>query len=147
MGGIVRIFGSLAQGESTARSYEYNADIASRNAIIAGQQGDAAAEAQQRDSRRAIGAMVASYGASGVQTDSGSPLEVLGDSARMAELDRLTILNNYKLKGQGFSQQASLAKMGAKSARTASYFEAASSALDMATDSTNRGSPIPFFGG
>jgi hypothetical protein len=122
--------GTLMGGEASAMSSEYNASIARQNAAIAQQQGQAAMEAQQRTYRRAVGAGLAAYGASGVQSDSGSPLDVLADSARMAELDRLTIGYNAKLKAIGLEQNAVMDTMSAKTARTASYFQAADQAAN-----------------
>lgn len=132
--------GALLQGESQAQSAEYNAAIAKQNATIAQQQGVAAAQAQQRDAARKIGAMVANYGASGVQSDSGSPLDVLADSAAMATLDNLTIKYNYALRSAGFESQATLGNMQAQSARTSALFNAGSSLAK------GYGSTIPFGG-
>ena len=142
MGSFTKAFGSLIQGEGTAQANEYNASIARQNQIIAYQQSEAAVEAQQRDAARAMGAAIASYGASGVQSDNGSPMDVLADSARLAELDRLTIQYNYQLKALGFDQQAKLQKMAATSARTASYFQAAED-LTPKFGAGGSGTPIP----
>lgn len=125
-GTAVGAVGSIVKGESEAVAYEYNASVARRNAQTSAEQGVAAVEAQQRNSVRRIGAAIAAYGASGVQVDSGSPMDVLADSARMAELDRLTTQYNYALKGAGYQSQAQLADMGAETARTSGYLNALS---------------------
>jgi hypothetical protein len=116
--------GSLVKGESKAIASEYNAKVARQNAEIARQQGIAAVEAQQRQAARAIGSAVAAYGASGVQMDVGSPVDVLVDSARMAELDKLTVQYNYALKAMGYEAEAKLDLMGARAARTSALFDA-----------------------
>jgi hypothetical protein len=67
---------------------------------------------------------MAAYGASGVQMDVGSPVDVLVDSARMAELDKLTTQYNYALRAIGYEAQGKLDLLGAKSARTSALFEA-----------------------
>lgn len=136
--------GNLMRGESEARAAKYNANIAEQNAVIARQQGQVAVEAQQRDAARKIGAMVAAYGASGVQTDSGSPLDVLADSASKSTLDGLTIKYNYTLKALGFDTQAKLDRMGAKTARTSGILGGAASALQSysASGSSGRGSGV-----
>ena len=118
-------FGTLIEGENKAISYEYNAKVARMNAEIARQQGVAAVEAQQREGARAMGRAMAAYGASGVQMDSGSPVDVLVDSARNIELDRLTVQYNYALKAVGYESDAKMDLLGAKSARTSSYIKAA----------------------
>jgi hypothetical protein len=145
----VSAFGSLMQGQSQAQSSEYNAAIQRQNAIIAQQQSQAAVEAQQRNAARTIGTMVANYGASGVQVDSGSPLDVLADSARMAELDKLTTQYNYQLKAMGYDQQANLADMNAQSATTSSLINAGATAVKgygQYQYMQNGGTPIPTFG-
>lgn len=124
IGAGVAATGTLMQGQSQAMASEYNADVAQQNAAIAAQQGQAAVAAQQRTAARTIGSMKAAYGASGVQVDSGSPLDVLADSASMAELDKLTTQYNYALRGMGYSQQANLANMNAESATTSSLLSA-----------------------
>lgn len=137
---FISAIGNIIQGEGQATASEYNAQIARQNAVIAQQQGVAAADAQSRDAQRKIGSMVAAYGASGVQSDAGSPMDVLADSARMAALDNLTVKYNYALKAQGFNNQATLDQTNADYARTASYFKAAGSMMSQG------GSSIPNFG-
>lgn len=92
----------------------FNADLLDQNAEIAAAQGRVAQELQQRQSSRQIGSMIAAYGASGVQVDSGSPLDVLADSARTAELDRLTIGYNTDLQVKNYRDQAQLQRMSAQ---------------------------------
>lgn len=120
--------GNILQGQGQAMSAEYNAQIANQNAEVARQQGVAASQAQQRTATRAISAATAAYGASGVQTDSGSPVDVLAESARMATLDNLTLKYNYALKSLGYNNQASLNQAQAQYASTASVLQAAGSA-------------------
>lgn len=143
----VSTVGSLIKGESQAAANDYNASIARQNALIAQQQGAAAVQAQQRDAARTIGRAIANYGASGVQVDQGSPMDVLAESVRNAELDKLNIQYNYALKAQGYTQQAQLDTMGAKTSRTSGYLNATANVVRGASDYTQMtGSPIPMFG-
>lgn len=119
--------GNIIQGQGQAMAAQYNAQIAQQNAVIAQQQGAAAVDAQTRMAERTTGAAIAAYGASGVQSDSGSAVDVLADSAGMAALDRLTLKYNYALKAQGFTNQSSLDTAQAQYASTASVLNAASS--------------------
>jgi hypothetical protein len=116
--GSVKGFGSILGGESNAQAEEYNAAVAQQNAAIARQQGAVAADQQWRSAERTFGSIVASYGASGVQSDNGSPVDVLADSAARATLDNLTTKYNYELKAVGFENQAQLDKMKAQTSRT-----------------------------
>lgn len=133
--------GAYTQGMAQSQAAEYNAKIAQQNAEIARQQGAAAAEAQGRDAQRKIGAMVAAYGASGVQGDTGSPMDVLADSVRNAALDKLNIQYNYALKALGYSNQATLASAQADNYKTSAVVNA------IAAGAKSAGQAIPMFGG
>ena len=124
----VSAVGSIMQGQAQSDAANYNAAIARQNAEIARQQGEAAAQAQNRDAQRKMGSMVAAYGASGVQSDTGSPMEALMDSARMATLDNLTIKYDADLRARGYQSQAVLSSANAKSASTAGVIGAVGAA-------------------
>lgn len=111
---------------ANAAAATYNAQIADQNAQIMRDQEAAAVASQQRDAARTIGAMIAGYGASGVQGDTGSPLDVLADSARTAELDKLTLQYNYELKARDYNNQATLDRMNAANGLAASTTYASS---------------------
>lgn len=147
-GAAVSAIGAIQKGQADAGAAKYNATIARQNSVVALQQGEAAVQAQNRDARRRLGSMKALYGAAGVEGDTGSPLDVLADSTRMAELDALTTQYNYQLKSQGFDDQAALDDSNAKNSRTASYLNATSSLLNSGAGAMNRsgGTSIPYFG-
>jgi hypothetical protein len=121
-------FGNIIQGQGQKLAADYNSQIALQNAQIAEQQSGAASEAQQRDASRKIGAATAAYGASGVQTDSASAMDVLAESARNATLDNLTLKYNYALKAAGLKNQAALSEAEGEYASTASVLNAFSGA-------------------
>ena len=125
----VQALGSLLAGQAQAAAYEAKARLAQVNANIARQQGAAAADSQRRIAARQMGSMVANYGASGVQTDSGSPVDVLADSAAMATLDNLTIKYNAELKALGYQVESSMDLASAENARTSAVLNAAASGL------------------
>lgn len=139
MGFLIKPIGSIYAGEANAAAANYNAQVAKQNSIIARQQGQAAMEAQSRDTQRTMGRAIAAYGASGVSGDTGSPMDVLADSARMAELDRLTIQYNSELKATGYEQQASLDFFKEKTARTSGYLNAAGDLYDSASKAAASG--------
>ena len=104
--------GAVKQGQDAQDAANYNASVAEQTS-----QEQARRDAIQ--ARMVIGQDRANYGASGVTTE-GSPLDVLQQSAKMAELDKLTTIY------AGATQAASYRAQG-KAARTASYFQAAGS--------------------
>lgn len=115
----------MQQAHAQAAAQNYNAQIATQNASTTMAQGQAASDAQSREAERKMGAAVAAYGASGVDTGSGSPADVLADSARQATLDNLSTQYNYKLKALGYSDQATLDSSASSNSTTAGYLNAA----------------------
>lgn len=146
---VISAAGAINQANSQASMSRYNAQIAQQNAGVAQAQGIAASEAQQRDAQRKIGAMVASYGASGVETDTGSPMDVLADSARQATLDKLTTQYNYALRARGYQTDSTLDSSAADNYETAGMWNATSSVLSGATAiagykaGAKSGTPVP----
>lgn len=132
--------GAVRQAQALSQAANYNAQVAKQNAQVAEQQGEAASQAQARDAQRRIGAMVAGYGASGVDLSSGSPQDVLADSVRSATLDNLTTKYNYKLKGLGYINQAQLDEMQADNYTSSGWLNAASSVASGMSRSQRYGS-------
>lgn len=124
----VGVVSSLSQAQQQKSAAKYNEKLAENQAVGARQEAAAAADRQQRQSAKTIGTMQASYAASGVSTE-GSPLEVLEESARNAELDRLTILWNGEGRAQGYQNTAELERSRGKNAMASGYLSAAGSAM------------------
>jgi hypothetical protein len=144
------VAGAVKQGQAASQAANYNSQLATQNAGIAAAQGEAAAQAQSRDSQRRIGAETAAYGASGVQMSDGSPADVLADSARSAALDNLTVKYNYQLRGMGYQNQANLESSNSSNASAAGYLRAIGAGAGGAalTYKLNGGGTlIPSFGG
>jgi hypothetical protein len=128
IGTAMSVIGALQQGQQAKQSAEYNAAIARNNAIASQQQSAANAAAQQRKARMQMGTMRAGYGASGIGLE-GSPMDILEQSAAMAELDRQNILYGGTLRTQGFTNTANLEEAAGENAESASYLKAGSSLL------------------
>lgn len=86
------------QAENNARVAEMNAEIERENASRAERAGHEQAQAIRRQAAQVIGAQRAVSGASGLDADSGSLLEVQADTAERAEFDALTAMQ------RGFDQ-------------------------------------------
>jgi len=113
------ILGIQQQGEAQAQAAEYNRDVNLTNAVYARFQGEQAAEAQSRSAARTIASGRMSYAASGVTMDSGSAMDVLADSTRMATLDNLNIKFNAEMQAKSFEAQAALEDQNARNSRKA----------------------------
>ncbi|VWC96035.1 hypothetical protein BLA39750_02232 [Burkholderia lata] len=147
----ISAIGAVRAGQAQAGAANYNAEVAQQNAGIANAQGAAAADAQWRNAERRIGSSIAAFGGSGVQGSTGSPTDVLADNVQNATLDNLTTQYNYKLRGLGFQDQASLDQSQASNASTASYLSAAGSLIGGAGQAaymskSSGGYPIPGYG-
>lgn len=129
LGAGVSAVGAIRQGQAQQAMFDYQAKVARGNAGVAEAQGAAAVEAQQRDVARRMGSATAAYGASGVASDTGSPMDALMESAALAELDSLTLKHAYKMKALGYNTQAEIDSASGENSRTASYFNAAGSML------------------
>lgn len=129
----VSAVGAISQAAAASNAADFNATIAQQNADIARQQGAADQERQKRLAIKALGDITAGYGASGVSME-GSPLDVLAESARQAELDYQTIGYNAELKAMGYTNTATLEQYKGQAAETAGYLQAGSSLLGAASN-------------
>ncbi len=130
-GGLIQAQGQKMAGEASGQAYDFNANVAENNATqaiaLSAQQ-----ERQQRIiGRKAVGHIEASYGASGV-TQEGSALDVLAESMASAEMDALNIRYSGAVKSSNFSNEASLNRFNASSARAGGRIGAAATVLGTA---------------
>lgn len=97
------IFGAIGQVQQL-NSASAVANANAQQAIISAN----ADEQKQRDQlKRLLGSQQAGYGASGVASDSGSPLDVAADTAAQGEIDALTIRYNGQIRANASRYQAS----------------------------------------
>lgn len=120
---------AMQQADAAAKAANFNETISVNNAIGAAQQGAAEADRANLQHRRMLATARASAGASGVDPDSGSPLEVVADLAGQSKLDEELARWQAKQRTQGFAQQATMDRFTGQQARTAGYYGAASSVL------------------
>ena len=125
-GAAVSAAGAIQQANQAKSAALYNATLKERDAGLALQQADRESQQVRWASARAQGGLVAGYGASGVATDTGSPLDVLAMSASQAKLDEETVLWNGKLKATGFMSGAALDRSQAKNVEQQGQLSAAS---------------------
>lgn len=124
----VAVAGSIQQSQQAKAAAKYNQQVAENNAIAARSKAAADAAAQNRQARMKLGAMRANYGASGI-TMEGSPIEVMAQSAAMAELDRQNILYGGEINAVGFSNTSNLEGARATNIQNSMLLNATSSGL------------------
>ena len=127
-GVVIAAAGAAVSGIQQSNMSKYNAKVSKNNAISAQRIGKAEEMKQRREAYRRMGNMRAQYGAAGVNL-SGTPLDILADSAMEEELDALTIRYNYASQGQGFTSQSMLDKRRAQGSLYAGGFEAGTTLL------------------
>lgn len=118
VGAAVSAAGAIQQGQAQKKMAQYNARVAEDTARYQ-------AERQQDKVQRLMGAARVAVNKSGLAM-SGSPLDVLADSAMQSELDHQAILR------QGAAQAAMDRFQGSQAAR-AGYFGAATALLQGAS--------------
>lgn len=125
--------GAIQQGNAAAASANYNAKVNENNNILAQRaaedarkRGEVEAQEHNRKVSALRGKQTAMMAANGLDVTSGSPLDILTDTAQMGALDTQTIRNNaereglgYEAQGMNFRAEAGLNRMQAKSAKQA----------------------------
>lgn len=121
-GAIMQMRGQQQQAQAQRASADYNAAVQRNNAVLANQQAQDAVERGRVDEsrhRRQVqqlkGRQTAALAASGVDVNSGSALDTLGDTAVMGEIDALQIRDNasreawrYRVEANSANNQAGL---------------------------------------
>lgn len=125
-----------AQAQASAARYtaavqERNAQIAQDNAADARKRGLVAIEDQQRKTAALKGRQIAVMSANNLDITSGSPLDILGDTAQLGAWDARTVQNAYEREARGhetqafnFSAEAELSRMKASSYSSAGAISA-----------------------
>lgn len=113
-------FGALQQGRAAAAAAGYNAKLAAQNAELqtqsagfAGAQGEQEVGIQGAKNKASLAAALANQGASGVDVNTGSSVDVRESEAKLGMLNALTIRSNAVKQAYGF-------QVGAESQRAQS---------------------------
>jgi len=110
-----QVAAQAGQANYMAQVARNNQIIAERNAALATQQGEVEAQKQQLKTAQIEGSQRAALAAAGGDVNSGSALDILGDTARAGTTDVATIRSNatlngyrYRLQGANAAGQANL---------------------------------------
>lgn len=105
--------GQMQAGKAQSAAAKHEQLVANNNAIIANRMADDArkrGDVEEEDHRRKTAALqarqVTVMAANNLDVTSGSPLDVLGDTATLGELDALTIRANARREALGHQAQA-----------------------------------------
>jgi hypothetical protein len=121
--------GSLYQSRVDAKMMNYQARMADKAAGDIAVAGRAEERQQRLRTARTVGAQRAALGGAGVDVNTGSALDTQVETAGLGEMDALTIRSNWQNEAWTKKSDAAMYRAGAKTARTAGLFGAASSLL------------------
>lgn len=149
---IIGGIGAYTSGQAGAASASYQSQVAKNNAIIAEQnaqfelqKGQVEAENQNYKTRGLVGQQKAAQGASGIDVNSGSALDVRKSAVELGHLDALTLLNNagakaagFRAQGSNYTAEAGLDTMKASASKTAGTIGAFSSLISGASSFSDK---------
>jgi hypothetical protein len=150
---ILSAIGQSQQAGQAAAAANYQAQVARMNQQVADesaqrtlQQGQAQEDRQRLKTAQLMGSQRVALAAQGGDVNTGSDLDILGDTARAGETDALTIGNNaalqaynYKQQAAGYGGQASLYSANAANTMANLPFAIGSSLLGGASSSARSG--------
>ena len=142
-GTAISAYGQFQQGRQESAEAKFRAQVASNNAIIAGENADIALEkgrAEARDVRlktaQRIGSQRAQLAAQGFDVSEGTSIDILGDTAALGELDVLRVeadaanqARDFEIQAGGFEAEATLGRFAAKGAKRAGTIGAVSTLI------------------
>ena len=109
--------GDILAGQAAAQAATFNAGVAQTNAqiyqqgaVFAGQAGEATAGVSEMKTRADVGAIKAQQGASGIDVNTGSAVDVRASAASTGMLDALTIRSNAAKQAYQFQTEAASSK-------------------------------------
>ncbi len=146
IGGGMQYMAQKQAGAAQANALRYQADVDKNNSIIQERLAKDAIErgkTEEQMHRIKIGQLkgqqLNAFAKNGVETDSGSALDVLSDTAMIGELEALTIRNNaereaygYRVQGMNYSASAANNRTAASTARSSANTAALTSVLSTA---------------
>lgn len=133
----VSSYSAVAAGQNAKETADYNAKVQENAALDAQQRGATAAAEHQDKVRRMIGTQEATAAANGLLTSTGTPLDIITDTAGMGKLDSLRLLSNAGRQAQGLNEQAGLTRIEGSNAQTAGSLNAGASALGGLSSAAN----------
>ncbi len=137
--GAIGAYGQYSSGKINQRMANLNAEYNELQARDALERGDEEATEMRKTTRQVIGAQRAKQGASGVDVNSGSAVDVQADTAVIGEQDALTIKSNamrealgYRLGASDYRARGAIERTQSKMAAYGTLLSSGSQAVSMA---------------
>lgn len=129
LGTLAGVVGSVASGVSANNVAQYNAKVAENNAKAERERAAYEAGITRDRVRQVVGAQRAAGAASGLDITSGTPVAVLGDSAKAGELDVLSRLYSGESAAIAYQNDAERMRAEGRAQQTAGFINAGTSLL------------------
>lgn len=129
VGATMGAFGSIYQGQTAKAEANAQANIADQNARTARLHAGVREDLIRRQNRAKLGEQRAAVAQSGFDPNTGSLLELQGDSAAAGEFDALTTRYEGALQALSFSTQADSLRRSGKAAARTGFLNAAGTLL------------------
>ena len=143
LGTVFGATSAIQESKAQAATYENQANAADQNSKVSAKQAEISAQngaQEEREMKRKgaamIGAQKTGFAANGIDSASGSAMDVINDTSTQNELDALAIRKssanqvwNYQAEETNFKNQASSARSAAKNAKTTGMLKAATTVL------------------
>ena len=126
---VLGVVGSLQQAKAAQQAAEYQAQAARNMAKFTVGAGQVEEQAQRMKTNALIGQQRAAAAASGVEVNTGSPMDIQVSTQVLGELDAQTIRSNTRARAQAYQDQAVLHGMEADAAQTEGWLGAFGSIL------------------
>jgi len=107
-GGVLGFIANMYAGKTNRRLYQAEARIADQAALDTEAAGRQATRQQRVQTNQLVGSQRAGFGASGVDVNVGSALDVQVDTGKMGEMDAQLIKENYDKQAYGQRAQAEI---------------------------------------
>lgn len=144
----ISAIGAMQSASATAAASRYQAQVAANNATIAQQYatsateaGEAKAEATSLENRQKLGQIGAAQAASGLDVDTGSPVDVRSTQRAIGQLNVENVLQQgqqtaygYRVQGTNYQAQSGLLQSEAGQAETAGTLNVAGSLVSGASN-------------
>jgi hypothetical protein len=146
IGTAVGAVGAVSAGNQANAVGEYNATVAENNATAEKQRAAYEAGITRDRLRQVVGAQRAAGASSGLDVQSGTPVAVLGDTAKQGELDVLARLYSGESAARASHNDATMFRAQGKAQKQAGFINAASSLMtgfsSMASSAPTRYKPL-----
>jgi hypothetical protein len=110
IGAGLSAYSTYQSGQNAKKVADYNAEINAQNAADARAKALSDANERMQEARVLKGKQKLAYAAAGVDTDSGTPLDTMMQTAKDAEMDAANIIKGGELTSRNYLSQAELVR-------------------------------------